>query len=325
MILAGDIGGTSSRLAVCHEDGTVVESAVLPSTSYPGLAALVRAFTTGTGHRLTAACFGLPGPVIDQRCRFVTLDWGELTAREVAEATGVERVLLLNDVEAAAHGIPSLPPGRTVTLNPGRPRPGGTVVLVSPGTGLGQAALLTVGGERVVIASEGGHTDFAPTDDAELDLLARVRAEHPAATYERVLSGAGLAVMYQVQRARSGIPEPAWLTDRFTTDDPARVVGESAVEGTDEVCVRALGMYTGVLAAQAANTALAFLALGGVYLGGGVVPKIRTGLLDPLFMRRFTGKDKMAALLGDIPVHLVLDELTGLRGAIDQAVRMVTR
>jgi glucokinase len=224
-------------------------------------------------------------------------------------------------VAANTYGIPTLASDEIFTINPGEPVPDGNIVVVSPGTGLGEAARIFVDGNPVVIASEGGHADFGPIDDAEIALLKYVQRFYHCVTYELILSGCGLERMYHVQRARSGQPAPAWLAARFAVEDRASVISEIALSREDEACVQALDMYVSVLAAEASNAALKFLAVGGVYLGGGIAPQISAKLMEPLFMARFTCKDKMEELLRMIPVHVIMNDRTALQGMIARATR----
>jgi glucokinase len=320
MIVAGDIGGTYCRLAACADGGRVVAQKIYSSRDYRCLADTVLEFMAHTGYRFKIGCFGLPGAVIGQRCRLTNLAWEIVDAGELAVVTDIGRVILLNDVAANAYGIATLASDEILTINPGEPVLDGNIVVVSPGTGLGEAARIFVDGNPVVIASEGGHAEFGPIDDAEIALLKYVQRSYRCATYELILSGSGLERMYQVQRTRSGRPTPDWLAARLAVEDPASVISEIALSRHDEACIQALDMYVSILAAEASNAALKFLTLGGVYLGGGIVPRISAKLLEPLFMARFACKDKMAELLRRIPVHIIMNDRTALQGAIARAV-----
>ncbi|HEX3873831.1 MAG TPA: glucokinase [Solirubrobacteraceae bacterium] len=314
MIIAADIGGTSCRLAACEDDGRVVDLEVYPSRDYARLGDVVSQFAARGPYRFRVGCFGLPGAVIGGRCKPTDLPWELVDAAELAAATGIDHVELVNDLEANAYGLPTLSADELLVLNAGCPVPGGNVAIVSPGTGLGEAAVILVDGAPVVIASEGGHADFGPIDDGEVELLRYIQRFYRCATYELVLSGYGLECMYQVQRERLGGPAPERLA--------ANEISEAALAGDDEMCVRALDMYVSILAAEAANATLKFFALGGVFIGGGIAPKIRRKLVEPAFMDRFACKDKMAGVLRSVPVSLILNDRAALQGAITHAARL---
>lgn len=322
MIIAGDIGGTNCRLAACEDDGHPVAQQIYPSQSYHRFADIVLDFMARTGHHFRAGCFGLAGPVVRQRCQLTNIDWDVVDAADLSAETGIERIELLNDVETTAYGIATLTASEVLTLNPGEPVSGGNVAIVTAGSDIGEAALIFGGDESVVIASEGGSADFGPIDDAEIELLKYIQRTFRCVSYEMVVSGFGLECMYYLHRDRSGRATPQWLAERLASGDRPAAISEVALSGRDEACVRALEMYVSILAAETANVALKFLALGGVYIGGGVPPKIRQMLVEPLFMDRFTCKDKMSGLLRRIPVHVILDDNVGLQGAAARAVRL---
>ena len=322
MIVAGDIGATNCRLAACEDDGRPVAQHIYPSQSFHHFADIVLDFIARTGHHFRAGCFGLAGPVVSQRCKLTALDWSVVDGAELSAETGIERVALLNDVEASAYGIATLTSEELLILNPGEAVPGGNIAIVSAGSDIGEAALIFNGDEPVVIASEGGCADFGPVEDAEIELLEYMQRTYRCVSYAMVVSGFGLECMYNLQRERSGQETPPWLDERLATGDRPAVISEAALAGQDEACVRALEMYVSILAAETANVALKFLALGGVYLGGGVPPKIRQMLVKPLFMDRFTIKHMMADLMKRIPVHVILNDNVGLRGAAARAIRL---
>lgn len=322
MIVAGDIGATNCRLASCEDDGRPVAQHIYPSKDYRHFAEIVRDFTTRTGHRFRAGCFGLAGPVVGQRCKLTALDWGVVDAAELSAEAGIEQVTLINDVEAAAYAIATLTSDELLTLNPGEAVPGGNIAIVTAGSDIGEAAIVFCGDEPVVIATEGGCADFGPIDDAEIELLRSIQRTHGCVSYAMVISGFGLECMYNLHRDRSGRATPQWLADRLASGDRPAAISEAALSSQDEACVRALQMYVSILAAETANVALKFLAQGGVYLGGGVPPKIRQMLVEPLFMERFTMKYMIADLMKRIPVHVILNDNIGLRGAAARAVRL---
>jgi glucokinase len=327
MILAGDVGGTKTVLAVLEPGAgpspvmTVVREAVLPSREIDSLENAVEAFLLGAPRlSVAAACLGVAGPVIDGRTVTTNLPWEVHERRLTAAAHAPTR--LINDLEAAGHGVLTLAPEQFLTLQAGAPKPGANMALIAAGTGLGQALLIAEGQDYRVIASEGGHADFAPHDEVDVDLLRFLRAEFGHVSWERVVSGPGLHNIYRFLQMRAGHAAPEWLRERLQREDPSAVVGEVGLQGRDPVCVEALDRFVTLYGAQAGNLALASLALAGVVLAGGIAPKIRSKLGDGRFMRAFLGKGRLDALLSQIPVRVVLDERAPLWGAGRVAARM---
>jgi glucokinase len=314
MILAGDVGGTKTILALFEESDSgalaSAREATLPSRELVSFERAVQAFVASTP--ITAACFGVAGPVVDGRSVTTNLPW-MLDERVLARETGAPYVRLLNDLDATAHGVLALPTSALLTLQPGTSKPG-NLALIAAGTGLGEAIVARDGDRRVIVASEGGHADFAPRTDREIDLLRHLRTKFGSVSYERILSGPGLVGVYRFLRS-VGPPEPPWLTERLAREDPAAVVSGAALEHRDPVCESALDLFVSVYGAEAGNLALKALALGGVYVAGGIAPKIRSRLAGGTFMAAFRDKGRLTELLGQVPVHLVLEPRTALLGA----------
>jgi glucokinase len=317
VILAGDVGGTKTALGLFtgKADGLVpVRDAVLPSADFPGLAAVIADFlAAGPPVAVAAAAFGVAGPVVEGRCVTTNLPW-EIDARALAAAIPAPRVTLVNDLEATAHGLLALPPTALATLQAGAPR-AGSCALVAAGTGLGEALLAWDGRRHVVVPSEGGHADFAPRSELEDDLLRALRKELGHVSWERLLSGPGLVTIYRFLRAADGRAEPSWLRDALDARDDAAAVAEAALAGRDPVCVRALETFVGLYGAEAGNLALKALAVGGVFLAGGIAPRILPALRGPAFLAAFRDKGRLAGLMASIPVHVVLEPRTALLGA----------
>jgi len=327
VILAGDVGGTKTVLAVLEPGAgpspvmTLVREAVLPSREIDSLESAVEAFLLGAPRlSVAAACLGVAGPVIDGRSVTTNLPWEVHERRLAAAAHAPTR--LINDLEAAGYGVLTLAPEQFLTLQAGAPKPGANMALIAAGTGLGQALLIAEGQDYRVIASEGGHADFAPHDEVDVDLLRFLRAEFGHVSWERVLSGPGLHSIYRFLQMRAGHAAPEWLRERLQREDPSAVVGEVGLQGRDPVCVDALDRFVTLYGAQAGNLALASLALAGVVLAGGIAPKIRSKLVEGRFMQAFLGKGRLDALLSQIPVRVVLDERAPLWGAARVATRM---
>lgn len=292
----------------------LLREAMLPSAEFNGLEAVVRRFLdSGPSPPIAAACFGVAGPVVDGRCVTTNLPW-EVDEKRLAEAIPAQRVRLLNDLEAAAHGVLTLPSRELEPLQAGRARHG-TMVLIAAGTGLGEAILAWDGARHRVIPSEGGHADFAPRNDVEIDLLRFLQKEFGHVSYERVLSGPGLYTLYRFLRDTGYAPEPSWLAERIAREDPSAVVSDVGLAGGHPLCTAALDLFASIYGAEAGNLALKALAVGGVFIGGGIAPKLRAKLADGSFLAAFCDKGRYRDLLGSIPVHLVLDPRAPLLGA----------
>jgi glucokinase len=317
MLLAGDVGGTKTQLALVESrDGalTVDRQATLHSHDFPTFEAAVTSFlAAGPRVRIAAACFGIAGPVVGGRVKTTNLPW-QLDEERLAAEIPAGRVRLLNDLVAMGEGMLALPPASFQTLQQGAPR-GGTMALIAAGTGLGEAVLHWDGTRHVVLSSEGGHTDFAPRNDLEDGLLRFLRKESGHVSYERVLSGPGLLNIYRFLRSSGSVAEPAWLRDRMESGDPSAAISEVGLAGEDPVCLQALDMFASIYGAEAGNLALKSLAVGGVVIGGGIGPKIRAKLAGGTFQEAFCAKGRFSSLMASIPVRLALEPAAPLLGA----------
>lgn len=326
MILAGDVGGTKTALALFDMQGvnfTLVHEDRLPSRDFPTFEAAVAQFLSG-GPRgpIDAASFGIAGAVVEGRAAATNLPW-KIDERALETAIPAKRVRLLNDLEATGHGLAALPPASLATLQAGKHRPG-NIALIAAGTGLGEALLVWDGRGHQVVASEGGHTDFAPRTDEEIDLLKFLRKEFGRVSYERILSGPGFVNVYRFLRDTGRYPEPAWLTERLKgVRDPNEVLGPVAREGQDPLTMAALDLFTSIYGAETGNLALKVLAIGGVFIGGGIAPRFRAKIEDGAFMTAFRDKGRFTPLLEAMPVHLVLEPRTALLGAARVAQTLV--
>jgi glucokinase len=318
MILAGDIGGTNTRLAFF--EGTAdrlqpVHIEIFPSPQFAGPAEMVRKFLAQHAHPVDAVCFGLPGAVVNGRVETTNLPW-VVDARQMAEELGVARIELINDLFANAHGIALLEESDFVVLNIGVPNNTGNRALISAGTGLGEAGLFADGsGGYHPFPSEGGHVDFAPRNDLEVELLRYLLGRFDHVSYERVLSGPGLHNIYQFLRETGRGEEPAWLAEQIAQGDPSAVISKSALEGTSGICVQALDVFVSLYGAETGNLALKMLATGGAYVGGGIAPKIIRKLSSTAFMKSFSAKGRSGNILKDIPVRVITNDKTALLGA----------
>ena len=318
LLLAGDIGATKTELAVFSSEAgrTPLAMATFPSAAYSGLEALVGEFLAQVRLPVEHAVFGVAGPVLEGRVSATNLPW-EMEEGHLKAALGLRSVRLINDLEAMAWAIPHLEAADLYTLNPGRPAPGGTIAVIAPGTGLGEAFLTWDGTRYRPYPSEGGHADFAPRSPLETDLWHYLHARLGHVSYERLCSGRGLPNIYAFLKESGRASEPAWLTTRLrAVEDPTPVLIEAALGVRRcEICVTALELFVSILGAEAGNLALKVLASGGVYLGGGIPPRILPALQQENFLEAFRSKGRMEELLARIPVHVILNPRTGLLGA----------
>src|SRR5580693_9559735 len=316
MILAGDVGGTKVHLALFDfTDGNLkhTRDKQFPAKEDHGLEEIVKQFL-GTD-RATSACFGVPGPVRDGRLRLTNLPW-TLDSRELARNLKIDYVFLINDLQANGYGIAELGPEQIYTLSEGDPRQVGNRALISAGTGLGEAFLVFDGRNYVPFPSEGGHSDFAARNEDEIDLLRFLRQKYDGRiSFERVVSGQGLTNVYEFLRDGKGIEEPLWLAERMRQEDPNAVITESALKAKSELCEKTLDMFVSAYGAEAGNLALKILSVGGLYVGGGIAPRILEKLKDGTFLKAFTDKGRLSQLLVNTPVRVILESRTALIGA----------
>ena len=319
MILAGDVGGTKVHLALYQFEGGRLQHVTderFPARDYDGLEAVVRAFFAKHDHpEVTSACFGVPGPVRNGRLRLTNLPW-LLDARELSRSLAIDHIFLINDLEANGYGIPELSSDQVYTLSSGDPSAVGNRGLISAGTGLGEAILMWNGSLHIPVASEGGHCDFAPRNDTEVKLLTYLqKIVGGRVSYERVVSGLGLKNVYTFLRDEQGLPESPELRDRMAQEDPNAVIGELGESGKDELCTRTLDIFVSVYGAEAGNLALKVFATGGMFIGGGIAPKVLDKMRDGAFMHAFTDKGRLSDLLVQTPVHIILESRAALMGA----------
>lgn len=315
MILAGDIGGTNSRLGFFDGDLRRPQfEEVFPSREHRGLDEIVAAFVSK--HRLSVgmACFGIAGPVREGRVEATNLPW-IVDAAGLARCLGLARVWLINDLEANAYGIGSLAPEDFFSLHAGAPDAVGNLAVVSAGTGLGEAGVYWDGQRHHPFACEGGHASFAPCSDLEVELLQWLRGQLGHVSCERVVSGPGLLNVYTFLRASKRGEEPAWLAEEMRAGDPGAAISRNALSKRSPLCVQALDLFMRLYGSEAANAALKFMASGGVYLGGGIAPRNLEKLKDGAFLEAFLDKGRMRPLLERMPVRVILNQLTALLGA----------
>ncbi len=322
MILAGDIGGTNARLAFFDViDGHVRlhSESVFPSREYASLDQIVSKFLGGSNLHPDSACFGVAGPVRDGRVETSNLAW-MVDSKRLADELKLDKAFLINDLEANAWGIAALASDDVVSLNQVKGIPVGNQVVISAGTGLGEAGMYWDGSRHHIVASEGGHADFAPRNDLEIDLFRYLSGRFGHVSYERIVSGPGLVNVFHFLRDSGRGTEPTWLTDEMANADPAAAISRAWLNGSCPLCEQAVDLFVSIYAAEAGNLALKLLATGGVYLGGGIAPKMLPKLRGPFFMRAFLGKGRMQPLLEAMPVKVITNDKTALMGAARCAV-----
>lgn len=353
MILAGDIGGTKTNLALYEWTTERVDPLRLesfPSGDYQSLEDILVEFLTPSKEsspivsleseekpqsdelttsstepvKLTAACFGVAGPVIDNRCQTTNLPW-VIDGRTIAKQFNIPRAQLLNDLEATAYGLLWLRPDELEVLNAGNPpNKRQALALVAAGTGLGEGILFWDGKTYRPMPSEGGHTDFAPNNDQEIELLRYLRSQYLHVSYERILSGPGLHAIYEFLRDTKK-NEPTWLAEKIKAGNPAAEISQAGLQGQAEIAKQALELFASIYGAEAGNLALKALSLDGVYVGGGIAPKLIAKLRDGAFMKAFTNKGRYKRLMSQIPVKVVMNQQTALLGAASVAGALSAR
>jgi glucokinase len=324
-VLVGDVGGTNARFAVLETNGTglaLVDEVTYPSLAFESLPDALSALAADSeaARHAGRACFAIAGPIRSNRCEATNLPW-VIDGGDLARVLGLPEVPLLNDLEAAAWGLAQVEAKNVWTLQRGEADPRGNRGLLSAGTGLGEAALLWHGDSHLPHATEGGHADFAPGDELQVELWRHLAERLGHVSWERVLSGPGLVALFRFLLARVGKPEPDWLEPETREGDAAAAITKNArAEGCPH-CRAAIDLFVDLLAAEAGNLALRTLATGGVYLAGGTVRNLRDEIVRSRFREVFTAKGRFRPFLEAVPVHVVMDDRVGLRGAAAWAVR----
>jgi glucokinase len=327
VILAGDVGGTKCNLALFSEkDGklTTVFKQRFASKEFAHFDLIVKEFSRQAAPYMStdyveAAGFGVAGPVIDNHVRATNLPW-TVDASILERELDVEKIVLMNDLGATGHSIEHLTPDEFSILNHGKPEPGGTMALLAAGTGLGQSILVWDGGRYRIVPSEGGHSDFAPHTEQQIELLRFMRRRYPQVSWELILSGRGFRTLHEF--LAPGVTHP---TFDDPDADPAPEITKLGLARTCPVCVETLDLWTSIYGAEAGNLALKVLALGGVYVAGGIAVKIIEKIKDGKFFAAFRDKWKFESVLENIPVSVVLNESAPLLGAAYEALASVRK
>jgi len=320
--LIGDIGGTKTILAIFSSkigpNKPLVEAS-FPSAHYESLEAIVGEFLSSANLPIDRACFGIAGPIFAGKARVTNLTWIVDETRLKTTFNWVS-VKLLNDLESVAYAVPILEPGDIYTLSAGVPMQGGNIAVLAPGTGLGEAFLTYTDGRYHAHASEGSHVSFAPVGQLQVGLLNYLKQQgFSHVSFERVCSGGlGVPHLYAYLKSIAYSPEPAWLAEKLAeSDDPTPIIFGAAQDAVEpcELCVGVLKLFVAILGAEAGNLALKVLSTGGIYLGGGISPRILTSLQEPSFLEAMRSKGRFREMLTNMPVHVILNAKAGLLGA----------
>lgn len=314
MILAGDVGGTKVRLALYDGQMKIVREEKFASREFSDFTSLLEKFLSSSGSSaISVACFGIAGPVKQGVCRATNLPW-EVSAKRLEADLKIPKVCLINDLEANAWGIRALSPEEFFTVQEGDGT-WGNQALVSAGTGLGEAGLYWDGKARSPFACEGGHCDFSPTNAEQIELLTYLMGQYTHVSWERILSGSGLLRLYRFLIDTKKEKEDPSIAELMQRGEPQRVITEKGVSGECRVCARACSLFIELYGSEAGNAALKLFAVGGVFLGGGIVPHLLPFFKEGKFMEAFCAKGRLSPVLSKIPVKVILNERTALLGA----------
>ncbi len=315
-VLAGDIGGTKTSLAIFEVIGTQLDMLALekfPSQQYDSLDEIIRLFVETQDYKCDWGSFGIAGPVRNGRVETTNLPW-LIDAEKLADDIGFRKVWLLNDLEANAWGISALEEKDFFVLSRGKPDPLGNASIISAGTGLGQAGLYWDGMQHRPFATEGGHSNFAPHSNLEIALLQYLKQRHPHVSWERVVSGMGVVNIYDFLSEFRNLETPTWLAEEMKEGDKAAAISKAAQEGKCPVCAETFELFVHLYGVEAGNQALKIMSTAGIYLGGGIVPKNLELFREGTFLRSFWSKGRMEPLMRDIPVKVILNDSTALYG-----------
>ncbi|MCK4390208.1 MAG: glucokinase [Desulfobacterales bacterium] len=322
-ILAGDIGGTKTNLGLFARGKrrpVLKALETYQNREAPSLEHMISRFLERCDVSISSACFGVAGPVKNGRCKMTNHPW-YISERKLKNRFNWNRVRVINDIIATAYALPLLTRGESFPLNEGKVARRENLGLIAPGTGLGEAVLIWSDGQYIPVPSEGGHSDLAPTSETEMALWQYLHQRLGHVSVERVLSGPGLFIVYCWLKFTGQEKEPIWLAEKMNKDDPSKVIFEVALVEKEPLCVKALDLFVSKFGAAAGNLALTGLTRGGIYLGGGIAPKILPKLQEGLFMQAFVDKGRFTPLLYQIPVRVILNDRAALLGAAVCAIQ----
>lgn len=316
VILAGDVGGTKTNLALFRTEGKKLErikTINYPSSEFKSVIHMLHKFTEDEVHKPVSICLGVAGPVINGKVEMTNLDW-DLDLQEIRTATGIQTVTLLNDLEATAYGLAGFEEEDFITVHEGVYRPGNMAIL-SPGTGLGEAGLYFDGRYYHPFPTEGGHCDFSPRSQFDFDLHQYLQRKYGIVSWEKLISGSGIYDTYQFLRDERSMEEPAWLKDEIAAGDPAAIISHNAMQEKSDICIETMDTFVRYLARESCNLVLKIKSIGGLFLGGGISPKIASLIQREVFMRDFLDCDRMQHLLENVPVRIIVNQKAPMLGA----------
>lgn len=322
-VLAGDIGGTKTNLGIyiMGKRRPILKSfKSYSSTEYKGLEDIIDLFLSKNRFKIKSSCFGVAGPVENGRCKTTNLPWDIYESR-IRESFGLKKVRLINDLSAMAAAVPALSRSEIHSVNQVRPEKTGNISLIAPGTGLGQALLVYSDCGYITVPSEGGHTDFAPCNELEAGLLKYLWKEYRHVSIERIISGIGILNIYNYLKFTGNYNEPEWLAQKIKKYDPAKVINEAAFKKSHKLCLKTVDMFISILGSAAGNLALIGLTKGGVYIGGGMPPKMLWRFRDDVFMKAFMNKGRFSGLMEKMPVKIIINSNSALLGAAIEAFK----
>lgn len=314
-VLSGDIGGTKTRLAIASVAGvsvTIVREVEFPSSAYASFETLLAEFLAD-GEIPARAAFGVAGPVSGRTVQATNLPW-KIDADQLQRRFGFGSCTLLNDLEATAYGLPALGSADLLTLQQGAADSTGNEAVIAAGTGLGEAGLFWDGKRHLPFATEGGHASFAPANTLEFALLRHLQQQHQHVSWERIVSGMGIVSLHEFLRQYRRVDVPDWLLGQMQSGDQAAAISNAALAGTDPVCIETMDCFVRLYGAEASNLALKVMSRGGIYLGGGIAPKILPLLQGGNFLEAFLNKGRMRHLLEAMPVSVILNDRAALYG-----------
>ena len=317
LILAGDIGGTKTSLGLFSmgkNRPALRHKKVYRSADYKKLEHIIDEYLSGIRLKPFRACFGVAGPVKNGNCKITNLPWS-ISEKRIEKYFKLKKAILINDLEAMAWSIPFLKGSETVRLNSVKSPGKGNISLIAPGTGLGEALLIYNRNEYLPVPSEGGHADFAPNNDLESGLLGYLSKKYGHVSIERILSGQGLYNIYEYLTVSGAYEAPEWISKKIEENDPARIINEEARLSGQELCLKAVDVFISILGAAAGNLALTGMTTGGVYLGGGMPPKLLWRLEKGLFMKSFNEKGRFRSVMERIPVKVIMHDNAAMLGA----------
>lgn len=323
-VLAGDVGGTKTILAIFDSNNYFkpIREEKYPTNQYRNLEAIIAQFLSNRREEIASVAIGMAGPVLDGHVKATNINW-EADERVLSRFLDIKNVKLINDLQALAFSIPVLRTEDICTLYEGESRPKGNIALVAPGTGLGEGYLFWDGSHYHPISSEGGHTDFAPKNEQEIELLRFLLKKYDHVSYERIASGLGICEIFEFLAASNSYPIPSPIQAARQNGDLAAIVSNCAIEKKHEICIKTMDYFVSTLANEASNLALRFLAYGGVYLGGGIPPKILPLLQNGSFIQNFKDKGRLTSILEKIPVRVILNPQAALIGAARYAAELI--